>query len=45
VSALTGREHDVAALLIEGHTSKPLGVVPGLSHRTAEVYRSNLLRK
>ncbi|MUH50449.1 MAG: PAS domain S-box protein [Actinobacteria bacterium] len=43
--ALTGRERDVAALLIEGHTSRQIGVVLGLSHRTVEVYRSSLLRK
>lgn len=42
---LTGRERDVAALMIEGHTSRQIGAVLGLSHRMVEVYRSSLLRK
>lgn len=42
---LTGREREVAALLIEGQTSKQIGKALGLSHRTVDIYRARLLRK
>lgn len=42
---LTGREREVAAQLIEGHTSKQIGRVLGISHRTVDIYRARLMRK
>ena len=44
-TGLTGREREVAALLIEGRTSKQIGQVLGVSHRTVDIYRARLLRK
>lgn len=42
---LTGREREVAARLLEGMTSKEIGRVLGISHRTVEIYRARLMRK
>lgn len=42
---LTGREREVAALLLEGGTSKTIGRALGLSHRTVDIYRARLMRK
>lgn len=42
---LTGREREVAALLIEGQTSKQIGRALGISHRTVDIYRARLMRK
>ncbi len=42
---LTGREREVAARLLEGMTSKEIGKVLGISHRTVEIYRARLMRK
>ena len=44
-SGLTAREREVAALLIEGQTSKQIGKAIGVSHRTVDIYRARLLRK
>ncbi len=44
-AGLTPREREVAAHLMEGLTSKAIGRVLGLSHRTVEVYRARLMRK
>jgi DNA-binding CsgD family transcriptional regulator len=44
-SGLTAREREVAALLIEGRTSKQIGKSIGVSHRTVDIYRARLLRK
>lgn len=42
---LTAREREIAALLIEGQTSKQIGKAIGVSHRTVDIYRARLLRK
>ena len=42
---LTPREREVAALLIQGMTSKLLGRRLGISPRTVDVYRARLMRK
>lgn len=41
----TGREREIAALLIEGLTSKMIGKRLGISPRTVDVYRARLMRK
>lgn len=41
----TGREREIAALLIEGLTSKMVGKRLGISPRTVDVYRARLMRK
>ena len=42
---LTSREREVAARLLDGMTSKEIGRVLGISHRTVEIYRARLMRK
>jgi PAS domain S-box-containing protein len=42
---LTAREREVAACMMEGQTSKKIGRVLGISHRTIEIYRARLMRK
>lgn len=42
---LTPREREVAASLLGGHTSKAIGRILGISHRTVEVHRARLMRK
>jgi PAS domain S-box-containing protein len=42
---LTPREREIAALLIEGLTSKLVGKRLSISPRTVDVYRSRLMRK
>lgn len=42
---LTPREREVAAYLLEGMTSKEIGKVMAISHRTVEIYRAALMRK
>ena len=44
-AALTAREREVAAQLMQGLTSKEIGRVLGISHRTVEIYRARLMRK
>jgi len=41
----TGREREIAALLIEGDTSKQIGKKLAISPRTVDVYRARLMRK
>jgi PAS domain S-box-containing protein len=43
--ALTPREREIAALLIEGLTSKLIGRRLGVSPRTVDVYRARLMKK
>ncbi|MDE2371359.1 MAG: PAS and helix-turn-helix domain-containing protein [Burkholderiales bacterium] len=42
---LTPREREIAALLIEGGTSKQIGRRLAISPRTVDVYRTRLMRK
>ena len=42
---LTAREREIAALLIDGLTSKLIGKHLGISPRTVDVYRARLMRK
>jgi PAS domain S-box-containing protein len=42
---LTAREREVAAYLLEGLTSKQIGKMLVISHRTVEIYRARLMRK
>jgi PAS domain S-box-containing protein len=42
---LTAREREVAALLLDGMTSKQIGRALDVSHRTIEIYRARLMRK
>jgi len=42
---LTPREREIAALLVEGKTSKQIGKQVGLSPRTVEMHRAKLMRK
>ncbi len=42
---LTGREREVVQLLAEGKSTKEVAVALGLSVKTAETHRSNLMRK
>lgn len=44
-SRLTAREREVIQLLAEGKSSKEVAVVLGLSVKTAETHRSNIMRK
>jgi DNA-binding NarL/FixJ family response regulator len=44
-SRLTPREREVVQLLAEGKSSKEVAVVLGLSVKTAETHRSNIMRK
>jgi DNA-binding NarL/FixJ family response regulator len=43
--ALTAREREVLQLLAEGQTTKQVALTLGLSVKTAETHRSNLMRK
>jgi len=42
---LTAREREIVQLLAEGKTSKEVAVALGMSVKTAETHRSNILRK
>lgn len=44
-AALTPREREVAASLMDGLTSKQIGKLLGISHRTVEIHRARLMRK
>jgi DNA-binding NarL/FixJ family response regulator len=45
IHGLTLREQEVAQLLAEGKASKEVGDILGISYRTANTHRSNLMRK
>ena len=43
--ALTGREREIVQLLAEGQSSKKVAIALGISAKTAETHRSNVMRK
>jgi DNA-binding CsgD family transcriptional regulator len=42
---LTAREREVVQLLAEGKTTKEVAVTLGISVKTAETHRANIMRK
>ncbi len=42
---LTGREREVLTLIAQGHTSKEIGAILGISPRTAEHHRARIMNK
>lgn len=44
-AGLTAREREVGALLLDGLSSKEIGRLLVISHRTVEIYRARLMRK
>ena len=44
-SQITGREREVVQLLAEGKSSKEVATILGISTKTAETHRTNLMRK
>ena len=45
ISPLTAREREIVQLLAEGKSTKEVAVILGLSVKTAETHRSNIMRK
>lgn len=45
LNALTPREHDVLEGLVKGHPNKTIGYDLGISPRTVEIHRANLMQK
>lgn len=45
IDVLTGRERDVLELLVDGLTNKSIADRLGISARTVEIHRSNLMKK
>lgn len=45
IATLSPREHDVLAGLVEGHANKTIAIDLGISPRTVEIYRANVMTK
>ena len=45
VAALTGREREVLRLIADGYSSKEIAALLGVSHKTVETHRTNLMDK
>lgn len=45
IDHLSGREHEVLELMVEGDSNKEIGRRLGISPRTVEIHRGNMMRK
>lgn len=45
IASLTEREYDVMLLAIQGHHNKEIARKLGISHRTVEIHKSNIMHK
>jgi len=45
LSTLTQREREVMALTVEGHSSKEIAQLIGISYRTVEIHRGHIMEK
>jgi len=45
IATLTEREYDVMLLAIQGHHNKDIARKLGISHRTVEIHKSNIMHK
>ena len=45
IESLTEREYDVMLLAIQGHHNKDIARKLGISHRTVEIHKSNIMHK
>ncbi len=45
IESLTGRERDVAILAVQGYPNKDIARRLGISHRTVEIHKSNIMHK
>jgi two-component system response regulator FixJ len=45
LSKLTPREHEVLALVVQGHANKTIAAALNRSQKTVEVHRTNIMRK
>jgi two-component system response regulator FixJ len=45
LASLTGREHDVLNGLVAGYPNKTIAYDLGISPRTVEIYRANMMEK
>lgn len=45
INALTARELEIAGMLVRGQTSKEVASLLGISYKTVEVHRHNILIK
>ena len=45
LAKLTQREREVMSLAVQGHSNKEIAACLGISHRTVEIHKSNIMRK
>ena len=45
IESLTPREREVLVLVAEGHTNREVAELLGISHKTVDYHRTNVMRK